>query len=60
MSSSIDLPLSNVGNYTMDAPMAFRRERHWFLSFVMTPFKDIDERTTDRSTSRQPRKNRGR
>ena len=36
---------NNVNDY--NAPMAFRRERYWFLSFMMTPFKDIDNRAME-------------
>jgi hypothetical protein len=45
MPSSIDVSLSTAADY--DAPMAFRRERYWFLSFMMTPFKDIDNRAAE-------------
>ena len=51
MPSSIDVPLNNAADY--DAPMAFRRERYWFLSFMMTPFKDIDNRATEQP-AREP------
>jgi hypothetical protein len=50
MPSSIDVPLNNAD---YDAPMAFRRERYWFLSFMMTPFKDIDNRATE-EPAREP------
>ena len=40
--------------------MAFRRQRFWFLSFVMTPFKDLDQRTMDPSTRHQPGQQRAR
>ncbi|MGE5269267.1 MAG: hypothetical protein ACM3JG_06285 [Thiohalocapsa sp.] len=50
MPSSIDLPLSSAGEY--NAPMAFRRQRYWFLSFVMTPFKDVEPRTVDDRAAR--------
>ncbi len=60
MPSSIDVPLGNAGDYVMDAPMGFRRQRYWFLSFVMTPFKDMDQRALDQTTPRQPKKSRGR
>ena len=56
MPSSIDVPLNNAD---YDAPMAFRRERYWFLSFMMTPFKDIDNRATEQP-AREPGKPRRR
>jgi len=56
--SSIDLPRSSASEY--NAPMAFRREPYWFLSFVMTPFKDIEPRTVDDQTRRQAAGRRGR
>ncbi len=55
--SSTNLLRNSAGEYT--APMSFRRERYWFLSFVMTPFKDIEPRTVDDRPSRQ-RAGRGR
>jgi hypothetical protein len=55
MPSSIDVPL-NTADY--DAPMAFRRERYWFLSFMTTPFKDIDNRATEQPDARPPGKRR--
>jgi hypothetical protein len=55
--SSIDVPRNSVSEY--DVPMAFRRERYWFLSFVMTPFKDIEPRTVDNPSPRR-RAGRGR
>jgi hypothetical protein len=58
--SSIDLPYGNGADYDMEAPMAFRRERNWFLSFVMTPFKDIDVRAVEEPAPRQPRRRRDR
>jgi hypothetical protein len=45
MPSSNNIALNNAADY--NAPMAFRRERFWFLSFMMTPFKDIDNRATE-------------
>jgi hypothetical protein len=56
MPSSIDVTLSSAADY--DAPMAFRRERYWFLSFMMTPFKDLDNRATEQAAPRQPGKRR--
>ena len=44
MSPSIDVTRHGAADHAADAPMAFRRERYWFLSFMMTPFKDIDDR----------------
>jgi hypothetical protein len=58
--SSIDVPLSSAGAYAMNVPMAFRRERYWFLSFLMTPFKDMDQRAIEQSAPRQPGNTRGR
>jgi len=52
--SSIDFPLSSAADYGHDAPMAFRRERFWFISFVMTPFKDIDQRAVEKAAPRRP------
>jgi hypothetical protein len=60
MPSSIDVPLSNAADYAVDSPMAFRRERYWFLSFMMTPFKDLDNRATEPAAPRQPGKRRSR
>ena len=60
MPSSIDLLLGDDAEYAMEAPLAFRRERNWFLSFVMTPFQDIDNRAVADPTRSQPRKRRGR
>ncbi len=57
MPSSIDVPRNSASEYNV--PMAFRRERYWFLSFVMTPFKDIEPRTLDDRMPRQ-RARRGR
>ena len=56
--SSIDVPLGRLTDYTVEAPMAFRRERNWFLSFLMTPFKDIDQRAAEMEQPRQPGKRR--
>jgi hypothetical protein len=38
--------------------MAFRRERYWFLSFMMTPFKDIDNRATEQPAANNRGKRR--
>ena len=57
MPSSIDVPLNNAD---YDAPMAFRRERYWFLSFMMTPFKDLDNRATEQWSDHKPGKQRRR
>lgn len=51
MPSSIDVSLSSANEY--NPPMAFRRQPYWFLSFVMTPFKDIEPRTQDEPRPRQ-------
>ena len=45
--------VSHRSNDEYDAPMAFRRQPYWFLSFVMTPFKDIEPRTVETPTRRQ-------
>ena len=45
MPPSNNILLNNANDY--NAPMAFRRERYWFLSFMMTPFKDIDNRAME-------------
>lgn len=58
--SSIDIPRSGSADYAMDAPMAFRRQPYWFLSFVMTPFKDVEPRTVDEPTRRHRVGQRGR
>ena len=58
MPSSIDVPLNSSADY--DAPMGFRRERYWFLSFMTTPFKDIDIRATEQPASSEPGKRRRR
>jgi hypothetical protein len=55
MPSSIDVSLNSAADYY--APMAFRRERFWFLSFMMTPFKDIDNRAME-EPGREPGKGR--
>jgi hypothetical protein len=55
---SIDIPLDRVVNYDMEAPLAFRRERNWLVSFVMGPFKDIDGRAVDDGGRRPGRKPR--
>ena len=56
MPSSIDMPLNTAADY--NAPMAFRRERYWFLSFMTTPFKDIDIRAAEQPDTRSPGKRR--
>jgi hypothetical protein len=58
MPSSIDVPRNNTADY--DAPMAFRRERYWFLSFMMTPFKDIDNRAAEQPDAGNAGKRRNR
>lgn len=60
MPSSIDVSLDSPADYALDAPMAFRRERFWFISFVMTPFKDIDQRAVEETAPRRPGKPRRR
>ena len=60
MPSSIDIPLGYVADYAIDAPMAFRRKRRWFLSFVMMPFKDIDGRAVEDPAPAPSGKRRGR
>ena len=55
MPSSIDVPPRNVD--FGDTQMGFRRERYWFLHFMTTPFKDIDDRATEQAP-RQPGKRR--
>ncbi len=52
MPSSIDMPMDNSDERAMKGLMGFRRERYWFLNFVMTPFKDIDHRTVPESAPR--------
>jgi len=56
--ASIDVPHNSVGEY--NAPMGFRRQPYWFLSFVMTPFKDIDQRAVEDPTPRRTARRRGR
>ena len=58
MPSSIDVSLNSANEY--NAPMGFRRQPYWFLSFVMTPFKDIEPRTQDERGPRQAARRRGR
>ena len=58
MPSSIDMPLNTAADY--DAPMAFRRERYWFLSFMTAPFKDIDIRATEQWSDHKPGERRRR
>lgn len=60
MPSSIDIPLSGAAEDAAEAPMAFRRERYWFLSFLMTPFRDIDNRVAEDAASVRPAKRRSR
>jgi len=55
--SSTDVLRSSASDYNV--PMSFRRQRYWFLSFVMTPFKDVEPRTVDDRPGRQ-RTRRGR
>ncbi|HEX3862565.1 MAG TPA: hypothetical protein VHY35_12800 [Stellaceae bacterium] len=55
MPSSIDTPMNSTIDHAMNTPMGFRRERFWFLNFVMTPFKDVDKRATEDTTERKPR-----
>ena len=54
----IDVPRYSASEY--NAPMGFRRQPYWFLSFVMTPFKDIEPRTVDDRALRQAANWRGR
>ncbi len=56
MPSSIDIPFDRAADVAFDAPMAFRRERFWFISFVMTPFKDIDQRAVEDAPPPRPAK----
>ena len=51
MAASTNTPMMNA-EQGLDAPMGFRRERNWFLSFVMAPFKDVDQRATDEYLAR--------
>ena len=60
MPSSIDIPLNGAADYAIDSPMSFRRQRFWFLNFVMTPFKDVDARAVEDTAPRKPAKRRGR
>ncbi len=60
MPASIDMPLGRAADHATNAPMAFRRERYWVLSFVMAPFKDIDGRAVPDPTPRRPDRRRGR
>jgi len=60
MPSSIDIPHGRVSDYAIEAPLAFRRKRLWFLSFVMAPFQDLDSRAVDQSEPHQPARKRGR
>jgi hypothetical protein len=60
MPSSIDIPLGPVTDYSAHAPMAFRRQRLWFLSFVMAPFQDLDSRAIEDTTPRGSAPKRGR
>ena len=54
MAASTNAPLTST-EQTLNAPMAFRRERNWFLSFVMAPFKDVDQRATEEYLARRHR-----
>jgi hypothetical protein len=58
--SSIDIPFDRAADHAPDAPCAFRRERFWFISFVMTPFKDIDQRAVEQAEPRRPVRRRRR
>jgi hypothetical protein len=49
--SSTDVLRNSASEYNV--PMSFRRQRYWFLSFVMTPFKDVEPRTVDDRATRQ-------
>jgi hypothetical protein len=54
----IDVPRGSASEYNI--PMGFRRQPYWFLSFVMTPFKDIDDRAADEPSQRTRARRRGR
>jgi len=54
VAASTNAPLTST-EQTLNAPMAFRRERNWFLSFVMAPFKDVDQRATEEYLARRHR-----
>ena len=58
LSVAFDVPHGSVNEY--NAPMAFRRQPYWFLSFVMTPFKDIDGRAVEDPNQRPRNRRRGR
>ena len=58
--SSIDVPFAAADYAKDDAHFAFRRQPFWFLSFVMTPFKDIDSRTVEDRAPRRAKQARGR
>ena len=58
MPSAADIPPKGTPEYATESPMAFRRKRFWFLSFLMTPFRDIDNRIMDQPTPREPGKRR--
>lgn len=59
MPSSVDVQINPAADYATDAPMAFRRQTNWFVSFLMMPFRDIDQRAV-LEPSHQPRNGRGR
>jgi hypothetical protein len=52
--SSINIPPNSATEYATEGAMSFRRHRFWFISFVMKPFKDIDQRTMDQPPPRRP------
>jgi hypothetical protein len=60
MPSSIDISLGPVSDYAAEAPMAFRRKRLWFLSFVMAPFQDLDNRAIEDAAPGRSAPKRGR
>jgi hypothetical protein len=41
------------GEQNINSQLGFRQERNWFLSFVMAPFKDIDQRATEEFLKRR-------
>jgi hypothetical protein len=59
MPSSTNLAFNNNADFDNNAPMAFRRERFWFISFVMTPFRDIDQRAVVQPLPNQSNNRRG-
>ena len=50
MPSTIDMSRGHSTLY-VDGAASFRRERNWFLSFLMTPFKDMDQRAIDQAAA---------